>query len=183
MKRKYKPGYYVEFGGHEKAQSTTQSQTKNNKETANVSNKKGDAPVSETLLNIEEKEAVEYPLTASNDNKVNLSATNNKNNRTTTLLNTATDIQKDAPTKPSRLKKAIISKFNKKATKKSSKEIDNLTILLIILSLFPILALIAIFIKDGKSITLNFWVDLLLHFIFLYWLFALLVVLDVINLA
>lgn len=56
-------------------------------------------------------------------------------------------------------------------------------VVLVILSLFPILALIAMYLHDGKSITMNFWIDLILHFLLLYWLFALLVVLDVINLA
>ncbi len=68
-----------------------------------------------------------------------------------------------------------------KKTNKGSGDVD--LIILVILCLFPILALIAIYLKDGKSITLNFWIDLILHFVFLYWLFALLVVLDVINLA
>lgn len=60
---------------------------------------------------------------------------------------------------------------------------DTELIILVILSLFPILSLIAVYLKDGKKITVNFWVTLILHFIFLYWLFALLRVLDVINLA
>ncbi len=68
-------------------------------------------------------------------------------------------------------------------TKGKKGDADTELILLIILCIFPILALIAIYLHDGKSITLNFWVDLILHFLFLYWLFALLVVLDVINLA
>ncbi|MCX8080957.1 MAG: hypothetical protein N3F09_06965 [Bacteroidia bacterium] len=59
---------------------------------------------------------------------------------------------------------------------------DEMLIVLVILSLFPILSLIAIYLKDGKKITLNFWICLLLHFLFLYWLFALLRVLDIINL-
>lgn len=68
-------------------------------------------------------------------------------------------------------------------TIKKSTASDDDKIIWIILSLFPVLALIAIYLHDGKKITANFWIDLILHFIFLYWLFALLVVLDVINLA
>lgn len=61
---------------------------------------------------------------------------------------------------------------------------DTNIIVLVILSLFPILCLIAVFLKDGKSITLNFWIDLLLHLTFIgEIIFALLVVLDVVNLA
>lgn len=61
---------------------------------------------------------------------------------------------------------------------------DTNLIVLVILSLFPIICLIAVYLKDGKDITLNFWIDLLLHLTFIGMIiFALLVVLDVVNLA
>lgn len=61
---------------------------------------------------------------------------------------------------------------------------DTNLIVLVILSLFPILCLIAVFLKDGKSITLNFWIDLILHLTLIgEIIFALLVVLDIVNLA
>lgn len=72
---------------------------------------------------------------------------------------------------------------NKIKSSKTSSATDDQLIIWVILSFFPILALIAIYMHDGKSITLNFWVDLILHFIALYWLFALLVVLDIFTLA
>ncbi len=54
----------------------------------------------------------------------------------------------------------------------------------IIFCFIPILSLIAMYLKDGKSITLNFWVDLILYITFIGWIiFGLLVVLDVVNLA
>jgi hypothetical protein len=57
-------------------------------------------------------------------------------------------------------------------------------ILLVILALFPFICLIAIYLHDGKKITLNFWITLLLHLTFVLWLvFALLVVLDVLDFA
>lgn len=86
--------------------------------------------------------------------------------------------KKEAEAKPL-LKKQLPAA--KKEAKKKAKGNAN-TVLLIILSLFPILALIAIYLHDG-SITLNFWIDLLLHFIFLYWLFAILVVVDAVDLS
>lgn len=77
--------------------------------------------------------------------------------------------------------KNIEKKFNAQASKKGD---GGNTVLLVILSLFPILALIAVYIKDGKSVTMNFWIDLLLHFTIIgYAIFAILVVLDVVNLA
>jgi hypothetical protein len=61
---------------------------------------------------------------------------------------------------------------------------DTNLIVLVILSLFPIICLIAVFLKDSKSITLNFWIDLLLHVTLIgAIIFALLVVLDIVNLA
>ncbi len=67
---------------------------------------------------------------------------------------------------------------------KSGKASGDDLIIQIILALFPILCLIAVYLHDGKSITLNFWVDLILHITFIgEIIFALLVVLDVINLA
>ncbi len=90
----------------------------------------------------------------------------------------------------------VLRKVKHKVGKALAPEMSNETIVLLILALFPILALIAIYIKDGKKITLNFWVDLLLHLLFggiatpvlrifvaLYAVFAVLVVLDIINLA
>lgn len=58
-------------------------------------------------------------------------------------------------------------------------------ILLVILSLFPFINLIAMYLHDGKSVTTNFWVDLILDILFFVpgIVFALLVVLDVVNLA
>lgn len=57
------------------------------------------------------------------------------------------------------------------------------TIVLVILSLFPILCLIAVYLHDG-SITKNFWIDLILHLTVIgEIIFALLVVLDVVNFA
>ncbi|MFN8231483.1 MAG: hypothetical protein U0V03_11230 [Bacteroidia bacterium] len=67
---------------------------------------------------------------------------------------------------------------------KSARASDTNLIVLIILSIFPILCLIAVFLKDGKNITLNFWIDLLLHLTAIgEIIFALLVVLDIVNLA
>ncbi|MBC7425728.1 MAG: hypothetical protein H7321_04250 [Bacteroidia bacterium] len=65
---------------------------------------------------------------------------------------------------------------------KTGGDSDANLILLVVLSLFPILCLIAVYLHDG-DITTNFWITLLLHFLLLYWLYALLVVLDVIDLS
>jgi hypothetical protein len=57
-------------------------------------------------------------------------------------------------------------------------------VLCIILALFPLLCLIAVYIHDGKSITFNFWLTLILHLTIIgAMIYALLVVLDVVDLA
>lgn len=67
---------------------------------------------------------------------------------------------------------------------KGKKADDTNTLILVILSLFPVICLIAVYLKDGKSITMNFWIDLLLHITVIgAIIFAPLVVLDIINLA
>ena len=57
-------------------------------------------------------------------------------------------------------------------------------VLLVILSLFPILALVAMYLHDGNQVTANFWVDLILHITIIgYAIFALLVVFGIVDLA
>ena len=83
--------------------------------------------------------------------------------------------------------KSIVLKHNQLVTTKNiaaKPTFDTELLILVILSLFPFLALIAIFMKDGNNITTNFWVDLVLHFTVIgYIIFALLVVFDIINLS
>lgn len=72
---------------------------------------------------------------------------------------------------------------SKKTTSSQERKGDSNLIVMIILALFPILCLIAVYMHDS-GITLNFWIDLLLHLTVIgEIIFALLVVLDVIDLA
>lgn len=61
---------------------------------------------------------------------------------------------------------------------------DTNTILLVILCLFWWLNLVAVYLHDGKQITLNFWITLLLDITIIGGIiFSILVVLDIVNLA
>lgn len=72
---------------------------------------------------------------------------------------------------------------SKKTTSSQERKGDSNLVVMIILALFPILCLIAVYMHDS-GITLNFWIDLLLHLTIIgEVIFALLVVLDVIDLA
>jgi len=183
MKRKYRPGYYVEFGGNKKAQPTI-----NKKETVITSNNKQKSTVAETLINTEKKEIRTYPLTASNTDKP-YTATTSKDHwakLTTAAKKISGERSKHSVKSPSIFKKIIANKISKKIEKKhSSSNNDEMLILEIILCFFWVLNLIAIYLKDGKTITANFWITLILDLLF--WIpgliFSLLVVLDVINIA
>ncbi len=80
---------------------------------------------------------------------------------------------------------ATPQKKSQNTTSLSSQKNNDDKIIQVILALFPILCLIAVYLHDGKKATTNFWVDLILHLLFLLpaVIFALLVVLDIINLA
>jgi hypothetical protein len=68
-----------------------------------------------------------------------------------------------------------------KISKTSKKGGDANLIVMVILALFPILCLIAVYLHDG-GITMNFWIDLILHITVIGEIvYALLVVLDVID--
>jgi len=184
MKRKYRPGYYVEFGGNKKAQPTI-----NKKETVITSNNKQKSTVAETLINTEKKEIRTYPLTASNTDKPYTAPTSKDHGAklTTAAKNISGERNQHSVKSPSIFKKIIVNKISKKIKKdhSSSNDDDAMLILEIILCFFWVLNLIAIYLKDGKTITANFWVTLILDLLF--WIpgliFSLLVVLDVINIA
>lgn len=73
--------------------------------------------------------------------------------------------------------------FSETLFKSRKKGGDANIIVLVILALFPILCLIAVYLHDN-GITTNFWVDLLLHLTLIgEIIFALLVVLDVVSFA
>jgi hypothetical protein len=79
----------------------------------------------------------------------------------------------------------IPKKAGKKESKKAaSKEIDGMTILMIILCLFPFINLIPVYLHD-KDLTMNFLLTLLLDLLFFIpgIIFSILVVLDIVDLA
>lgn len=173
VKRKYNKGYYLDLSKNavskksetEKIATLTpkkiESVSQNNPSTA-VEIKSSPIktlPIMASLATVESKKHTVQPITA----------------------NHLTASGKKQPTKSNISIKPLVLKSN---DSKSGKGSDTNLLILIILSLFPILCLIAIYLHDGKKITLNFWIDLLLHLTFILEIvFAILVVLDIINLA
>lgn len=203
MKRKYNKGYYVDINNNK------QKARKNNiveQSTLTVTTNNQEEKFSTDITEQQEAQTTNADLTASTDEThpyikaktpINFSAKKNQKN-TAVKSQTKVDnivVKENFKTK---LVKRIVGKKIKSTANNNSGSAN--TILLVILSLFPILCLIAIYIKDGNRTTTNFWVDFLLHFLFLIpallgiWgigisfflpaiIFALLVVLNVINLA
>lgn len=173
-KRKYTKGYY--FASSANKSSNAKENTHKKLTVNNIPAKKAALPLTETA-NAEVKETAVVTF-----NKPQASKTQNTIQHKTTHKNVTASAEhkKNSAVKPSIKPVADKKPFASNAKKGSS---DVNLIIMIIFSFFPILALIAIYLHDGKSITTNFWIDLILHFILLYWLFALLVVLDVIDFA
>jgi hypothetical protein len=178
QKRRYNKGFYLDLG------SNHSSQKKNNlRPAAHLEAKKAELAVKENaepaLKTAEQSEPL--VMTLAGAEKPNI---NHRSSQPTAASKSDDDKAVASAEKMQKEEKTfrslpIASVKGKEAHKAKA---DGNKILMIILSLFPILALIAIYMHDG-SITLNFWIDLILHFLLLYWLFALLVVLDVINLG
>ena len=76
----------------------------------------------------------------------------------------------------------FLEKTKEKSVKGSG---DTDLIIMVILCFFPFINLIAMYLHDGKKITMNFWIDLILDVLFFFpgIIFALLVVLGVFSLA
>jgi hypothetical protein len=172
IKRKYNKGYYIAHN-HKKSNEAVK-QTNTDKAVVIVEDKNSvvaELPAVKTIINTNVDEIkVENIPTKINEVKHNTILTDSK---------IVTASSGSAQIKPVH---KVVSVQKKES--KSSSDSDSQLILLVILSIFPFLALLAMYLKDGKQITLNFWVDLILHLTFIgYIIFALLVVFDIVNLA
>lgn len=183
VKRKYNNGYYVDINNHKKV-TLSNSDKKEIAETKTEQNKAtviNSTTVTESFVIDAPKTNTDNALTASTAKTLQspLAKTSTKS------VTKNNDVQLSYNNTKAPLKTTLnaYSKIKKAAKTKGGFASDQ-TILLVILSLFPILALVAMYMKDGNRVTANFWVDLLLHFTVIgYAIFAILVVLDVFSLA
>ncbi len=177
VKRKYNNGYYVNTGGKVKKQEPVAAQSEALQKTDILIAEQQDVDVT-----------AEMPVTASADNAIVVVKKQNAfaSHQTAAATEKSTEVvslkeQKEI-TKAEKKTKRAENQFAKK--QKSAGDADAHLILLVIFSLFPFFALLAIYLKDGKMITTNFWIDLLLHLTVVgYAIYALLVVFDIVNLA
>jgi uncharacterized membrane protein YqaE (UPF0057 family) len=180
VKRKYNSGYYVSTGSKINHQNTAASVKSTN-----------NAIAAEPEQLNQATETAEMPVTASSDNTITPVVKNNF--PTISQLQKKESITKQTDVIPSAKEQKMIAKIDKKAKKAEARMAkkqkkggaDANLVLLVILCFFPFLNLIAMYLKDGSQITMNFWIDLLLDCLFFFpgIIFALLVVLDIINLG
>ncbi len=181
MKQRYTKGFYIAGKSkHHKSKKADDLATNKKTETTQQT-------VSPTLQTIEDNKTIETNIENSTASSVVASpekiASENKSSskksekefKTTVLNKTFSNIKSIATVKTSASKQTILNK---------GKSLSSDQIVQLILALFPILCLIAVYLKDGSKITNNFWITLVLHItIYLECIFAVLVVLDIINLA
>ena len=170
-KRKYTKGHYIAHVG--KVQKPQAHEAK----------------ATDRALPVQVKsEYVKPTISAANANNTAFAAASNVKSQTTHAVKpvqVSTQQHEQTVTKTNLTQKVANHRaINKISHAKKEKASDDNLIIWVILSLFPILCLIAVYMHDGKAVTTNFWIDLVLHITF--WgccLFALLVVLDIIDLS
>ncbi|MES2680248.1 MAG: hypothetical protein V4635_10200 [Bacteroidota bacterium] len=179
VKRKYTKGYYV---SGTKARHTTPKNTVIAKHSVKHETA---TPASETKAPVEtvntRVENVPVLVNQPANNESIALKEQKQPEKTVTALASTRSANNFSKSSILALKPLVLSKAMKTDASKGDK--DALFIVLVILCFFWWLNLISVYIHDGKKITTNFWVTLLLNFTFIGGIiFALLVVLDVVDL-
>ncbi|MBK9283303.1 MAG: hypothetical protein IPM51_03195 [Sphingobacteriaceae bacterium] len=175
VKRKYNKGYYIAHSGKQK-NTTIQSKSQSKVEL--------EKPEVVVINNVPSDEFIQQPVVASINQSPEMKLKAKNFIKKQSKLNNPANPELGYTSTSNQINISKLLKTHDSISlinSKNKKDSDVNIVVLVILSLFPILALIAVYLHDG-DITLNFWIDLLLHFILLYWLFAILVVLDIVDL-
>lgn len=182
LKRKYNKGYYVDFNNRKESKSTISKSEQSVKQASDLVEIK-EHNTFENLSLVEKNSSSELPVTASANKAVSLTSLNKtkKSEALKTFNGEGFKQLSKQFVENTKSNTAIVYDVKKSTSRKANDQ----TILLVILCLFPFINLIAIYLKDGKQITTNFLVDLILDCLFFLpgVIFALLVILDVLNLA
>ena len=179
MKRKYNNGYYV---------SVKHKNHNTSKQEIASTNKKGETSTTTVLQPIGQKthtESTPPVLYASLKTDNNFSEKKKVSQASSPKEHQAALVSKIVNASYPKAETASKKQATKQTTSKAAADSDTMLVIMIILCLFPFFNLIAVYLKDGKKITMNFWIDLILDVLFFLpgIIFALLVVLDVVNLA
>lgn len=177
VKRKYNKGFYVAHNHKKNNIETTDSNISSEKSLA-ASKSEEMAAVLPSVSLISEKATYGAPEIKNTTEIKKNNITDLKHN---TVLVDSKNVTASAEKTPINVKHDVV-KVDKESMSNSGSNTN--LILLIIFCFIPILSLVAMYLHDGNSITLNFWIDLLLYLTFIGWIiFGLLVVLDIVNLA
>lgn len=188
VKRKYNKGFYIASSKKpENAQPKQIASIK--KETkepavniANTENKSTQLALAENTQAVDLKNKAIQPsnITSSSLKPENSTSTSTQdNNNITAQAKGKTHVKQKS--NQSKLSNALLLN---KILYKGKQADDTNTILLVILCILWWLNLIAVYLKDGRKVTTNFWITLILNFTYIGGvIFAILVVLDIINLA
>jgi len=179
QKRRYTKGYYFSASKHQSSAKKDETIVAKHVKHNTIA-----TPVEEVLPVVAavQPAVTKYETTATNPTVANKTAPAVKAAHAPVLTANAVVSKTQLLTKAKEFK-AVVTAAKKQQARKGGDSDANLVVL-VILSLFPILALIAMYIHDGHKITTNFWVDLILHLTIIgYIIFALLVVLDVVDLS
>jgi hypothetical protein len=174
-KRKYGKGYYVSVSHKPKAAETTHS-IKQHQKLAPEAVAQIRVNASEGVQTTREINTVETPIQV----KENLAVTPKGNSNKEVFQASAS---KNSGFKNNAIIKTLsaVSLNKRSASKKAD---DTNTILLVILCLFWWLNLIAVFLHQGKKITNDFWITLILDLLIIFGIiYSILVVLDVLSFA
>jgi hypothetical protein len=125
-------------------------------------------PELKPLPMVETKSISHTSSTKKPETKKNVTASNSKNIMAVTKV----------------FKELKLNTLNNPATNNNKEDSDIDLLILVILCLFPFINLIPVYLKDSKNITIHFWITLILDLLFFVpgIIFALLVVLDIVNL-
>ncbi len=181
VKRKYNKGFYVSTnkGKHvEKKESTTR---KNEAKHLDLKIENTEEVVAKSIKSETSPTSLKPII---NESLAQSSISQSKSNVQTTSAKviTASAKKEAAPQKKKEFKNIVAQLDNVKRSSKGDNDTNK--ILMIILCLFWLINLIPVYLHDGKKITMNFWITLLLNLTYIgAVIFSILVVLDVVNLA
>lgn len=173
-KRKYGKGYYVSVS-HQPKQPVSKTER-------TVSLKKAEKEqVKQVIVSAQLKNDENHSVSVLNTKAVLAQTSGVKS-----ALNNSSkqELQANVNSASSITSKKIIKRLDSVLLSNKSKADDTNTILLVILCLFWFLNLIAVYLKQGKKITTDFWITLILDLTFILGvIYAILVVLDVLSFA
>ena len=189
LRRKYTKGVYVESIAHKS--QTSKNEIVSEKRVSSKNNHYQSSNLSEIFIeksnNVKNNEVLTTNTNSTTkkmyaQNNIKKNSISNKIKSTASLVKVSASQDVNFDTHFKFLPNYFFSSFTKNSTPIPS---DDEKILWIILSLFPFINLIPVYLHDGKKVTANFIVTLILDLLFFLpgIIFALLVVLDVVNLA